>query len=166
LDWRISYIIGKLLEITCLKWAHMTHLNTWNTSYGQKKARESNWQFDSRPLRIRNRPNFLLCRWHDTYCWKDPDEGYNFALDLISIWSLQRKLWGPKVARVPSLGISGLPFGNPRTKCHLDVALMERHRVYYKGEGGGFPQVRAVMSLVNLSLPVARPSTKGAQTMH
>jgi len=23
---------------------------------------------------------------------------------------------------------------------HLDVGLMERHRVYYKGEGGGFSQ--------------------------
>jgi hypothetical protein len=43
---------------------------------------------------------------------------------------------------------------------------MERHRVYYKGEGGGFPQVRAVMSRVNLSLPMVRLNTKSAQTMH
>jgi hypothetical protein len=64
------------------------------------------------------------------------------------------------------LGISGLPFGSPKTKCHLDVGLVERHRVYYKGEGGGFPQVRAVVSLVSPSLFVARPSTKSAQTMH
>ncbi len=28
LDWRVPYIIGKLLEHTCLKWAHMTHLGT------------------------------------------------------------------------------------------------------------------------------------------
>jgi hypothetical protein len=28
---------------------------------------------------------------------------------------------------------------------------MERHKVYYKGEGGDFPQVRAVVSLVNPS---------------
>jgi len=28
LDWDIIYIIGKLLECRCLKWAHMTHLNT------------------------------------------------------------------------------------------------------------------------------------------
>jgi hypothetical protein len=40
-----------------------------------------------------------------------------------------------------------------------------RHRLYYKGEGGGFPQVQAVGSLVSPSLPVARPSTKSAQTM-
>jgi hypothetical protein len=38
--------------------------------------------------------------------------------------------------------------------------------VYYKGEGVGFPQVQAVMSLVNSSLPVARPSTKSVPTMH
>jgi len=37
------------------------------------------------------------------------------------------------------LGISGISFGSPRTKCHLDVGLMERHKIYYKGEGGGFP---------------------------
>ncbi len=44
-------------------------------------------------------------------------------------------------------------FGSPRTKSHLDVATLERHKVYYKGEGGGFPQVRAVVSLVCPSYP-------------
>jgi len=57
-------------------------------------------------------------------------------------------------------------FGNPGTKCHLDVGLVERHKVYYKGEGGGFPQVRAVVSLVSLRLPVAHLNTKNAPTMH
>jgi hypothetical protein len=50
--------------------------------------------------------------------------------------------------------------------CHLDVGPVERSRVYYKGEGGGFPQVRAVVSLVCPVLLVACPSTKGAPTMH
>jgi len=40
--------------------------------------------------------------------------------------------------------ISGLPFGSPGTKCHLNVGFVERHKVYYKGEGDGFPQVRVV----------------------
>jgi hypothetical protein len=79
LDWKVSYIIGKLLQHRCLKWACMTHLYTWNTSYGQKKGQESNWQFDSRPLKVGNRPDFLVCRWHVTYRWKALDEGYNFA---------------------------------------------------------------------------------------
>jgi hypothetical protein len=30
------------------------------------------------------------------------------------------------------------------------------------GEGGGFPQVRVVVSLVSPKSPMARPSTKGA----
>jgi hypothetical protein len=40
--WKVPYIIKKLLERKCLKWARMTHFNIWNTSYGQKKGRESN----------------------------------------------------------------------------------------------------------------------------
>jgi hypothetical protein len=43
--------------------------------------------------------------------------------------------------------------GSPRIESHLGVALVERRRVYYKGEGGGFPQVRAVVSLVCPSCP-------------
>jgi hypothetical protein len=30
---------------------------------------------------------------------------------------------------------------------------MERHKIYYKGKGGGFPQVWVVVSLVNPSCP-------------
>ncbi len=37
----VLYIIGKLLERRCLKWARITHLDIWNTSYGQKKGWES-----------------------------------------------------------------------------------------------------------------------------
>jgi hypothetical protein len=47
----------------------------------------------------------------------------------------------------------GLPLGSPGTKTHLDVAPMERRKVYYKGEGVGFPQVQAVVSLVCMSCP-------------
>jgi len=36
----------------------------------------------------------------------------------------------------------------PGEKSHLDVGPVERCRVYYTGEGGGFSQVRAVVSLV------------------
>jgi hypothetical protein len=63
---------------------------------------------------------------------------------------------------VPIVTISGLPLGSPKTKGHLDVAPVEWHRIYYMGEGGGFPRVRAVVSQVSRELPVACPSTKGA----
>jgi hypothetical protein len=41
MDWGFLYIIEKLLKLRCLKWARMTHLEIQNTSYGQKKGRES-----------------------------------------------------------------------------------------------------------------------------
>jgi hypothetical protein len=70
LDWKVPYIIGKILEHRCLKWACMTHLSTWNTSYGQEKGWKSNCQFDSQPLKVENRPDFLACKWRGTYHWK------------------------------------------------------------------------------------------------
>ncbi len=54
---------------------------------------------------------------------------------------------------IPTLAILGLPLGSLGTKSHLDVSLVERHKVYYKGDGGGFPQVRVVVSLVSPSCP-------------
>jgi hypothetical protein len=45
---------------------------------------------------------------------------------------------------------------------HSDVGAAERRKEYYMGEGGGFPRVQAMVSLVNLELPVACFSTKGA----
>jgi hypothetical protein len=97
-----------------------------------------------------------------TYRWKDFNKGYNFALDLTAIKGLHTKLWAPKVAKVPTMGISG----SLGTKCHLDVVLVKRHKEYYKGEGGGFPQVWVVVNLMSLRLPMACPNTKSAQIMY
>jgi len=123
-------------------------------------------QFDSRPLKVRNRPDFVACRWHATYRWKVLDEGYNFSLDFISIGGLHTKLWAPKVTKVSISEISGLPFGSPGTKCHLSASPVARHSVYYKGEDGGFPQVRAVVSLVSPCLSMVHPCTKNVLAMH
>jgi hypothetical protein len=76
LVWKVLYIIEKLLKCRCLRWACMTHLDIWNTIYGQKEGRESNWQFNSWPLKVENWPNFLAWRWHATYHRKALDEGY------------------------------------------------------------------------------------------
>jgi len=109
----------------------------------KNKGRESNCQLDSRPLKVENHPDFLACRWPDTYCLKALCESYNFALDRISILGLLAKLRGSKFARLPTLAVLGFPLGSPGTKSHLDVGLVKRHKVYFKGEGGGFPQVQA-----------------------
>jgi len=109
----IFYMIGKLLKRRCLKWAHIAHLDIWNTSYGQKKGRESNCQFDSRPEKVRNRPDLSICKWRVTYCWEALNDSYNFAWDRTLIGGLLAKLWGSKVAGIPAGRISGLPLGSP-----------------------------------------------------
>jgi hypothetical protein len=48
----------------------------------------------------------------------------------------------------------------------LGAGLMGMHKVYYKGEGGGFPQVWAMVNLVSPSLPVAHPTTKSAPALY
>jgi hypothetical protein len=48
------------------------------------------------------------------------------------------------------------------TKSHSDVGATERHKIYYMGEGGGFPRVWVVVSHVSPELPVVYLSTKGA----
>jgi hypothetical protein len=51
----------------------------------------------------------------------------------------------------PTRTISGLPniqFGSPGKKSHLDATSAVSCRIYYKGEGGGFLQVRAMVSLM------------------
>jgi hypothetical protein len=59
--------------------------------------------------------------------------------------------------------ISGFHFGSPRKKCHSDVASVGTRREYYKGEGGGFPRVRAVVSQVSPRLLVVCPNIKRMQ---
>ncbi len=59
--WGVLYIIEKLSKCRCWKWSHMSHLDICSTSYGKKKGRESNWQFDSRPLKVGNRPDLGAC---------------------------------------------------------------------------------------------------------
>jgi hypothetical protein len=56
-------------------------------------------------------------------------------------------------------------FGTPETKSHLDEGVTKRCKVYYMGEGDGFPRVRTVVSLVSPKSHVAHPSTKGASTL-
>jgi hypothetical protein len=111
MDWRNFYIIGKL------QWTRMTHLDTLNTNYCQKKGQKSNWQFDSRPLKVENCPDFLACRWHATYHSKALDECYNFALNLISI-----KVMGSQSR------------GSPWTKWHLVLVLWPCTKYIIRGK--------------------------------
>jgi hypothetical protein len=158
--WGVFYTIGKALKCRCRKWPPMSHLDTCITSYGQKKGRESNCQFDSRPQKVGNRPDPGVCRWSETHRWKNPEESYKFALDLIPIRGLSWELWVPKVPRVQTGTISRLLFGNLGNKSHLDAGAAEQRREYCMGEGGGFPQVQAVVNPVSQSCPWLVPTPK------
>jgi hypothetical protein len=136
----VLYVIGKVLKCRCPKWPRMSHLDIYSPSYGQKKGQESNWQFDSRPLKVRNQPLPDVYSNSATWRWKALDESYNFVLNLVPIRDWGEKLWTPKVPRVQTRTISGLHFGSPKKKSHLDVASARSCREYYKGEGGGFPE--------------------------
>jgi hypothetical protein len=60
--WDVLYTVGKVLKFRCPKWPRMSHLDISNISYGRKKGRESNWQFDSRPQKVGNRLAPGVCR--------------------------------------------------------------------------------------------------------
>jgi hypothetical protein len=60
------------------------------------------------------------------------------------------------------VAISGLLLGSPGTKSRSDEGAAGRRKEYYMGEGGGFPRIWAVVSLVSPKLPVACSSTQGA----
>jgi hypothetical protein len=85
LHWCVFYINEKVLKCRCPKWPRMGHLDIYSPSYGQKKGQESNWQFDSRPLKVENRPLPNVASRSATRCWKALDESYNFGLDLVLI---------------------------------------------------------------------------------
>jgi hypothetical protein len=129
----------------------MSHLDTCSPSYGQKTGWESNWQFDSRPLKVGNRPESDVCSKITTWRWKALEESYNFGSDLAPIRGRSQEIWAPKVPGVQPKTVSGLLLGSPGKKCHLDVASTESCKEYYMGEGGGFPRVQAVVSQVSPS---------------
>jgi len=160
--WGVLYTVGKVLKCKCPRWPCMSHLYIFSISYGRKKGWESNWQFDSWPLKVRNQFDPGVCRLSATHRWKALKENYKFALDLAPIGGWSEKLWTAKVSGVQTGTISGLHFGSPGKKCHLDASATKSHKEYYMGEGGGFPWVRAMVSQVSPRSPVACPSTKRA----
>jgi hypothetical protein len=95
--WGVLGVIEKFLKRKYRKWACIGHLDIASPSYEQKKSRESNWQFDSRPLKVTNRylPNIRI--ESATRRWKDHDEGYNFGSDLVAIGLCSRELWAFKI---------------------------------------------------------------------
>jgi hypothetical protein len=107
LPWGVLYTVEKFLKRRCRKWPHMSHSDICSTSYVRKKGRESNRQFDSQPLKVRNRPDASVCRKSATHRWKSIKERYKFSSDLTPIGGLSKELWAAKVPRVQTGTVSG-----------------------------------------------------------
>jgi len=111
--WIVLGVIGKVLKRRYRKWPRIGHSDICSPSYGQKKGRESNWQFDFRPLKVGNRPLPDVALKSATWHWKAFDKNYNFGLRLVPIRAHDEELWLFKVPGV-QLGqfrdsISGFP---------------------------------------------------------
>ncbi len=77
--WGVLGVVGKVLKRRYRKCPRIVNSDICSPSYGQKKGRESNWHFDSRPLKVGNRPLSDVRFGSATWCWKDLDEDYNFG---------------------------------------------------------------------------------------
>ncbi len=112
--WKVFYIIEKLLKRKCLKWAYMTHLDIWNTSYGQKKGRESNWQFPT--IRSLESTRFscvqVACNTSLKSFWWRPQLCFRPHLDQRST----HKVIAPQSCENPNFGNFGTPIWESRDK--------------------------------------------------
>jgi hypothetical protein len=93
-------------------------------------------------------------------------------MSLKSSWQKIKLCYKPHLNQRIEVEVTGLQsckspnfenFGTPKTEWCLGVDPVAMHKNYYKGEGGGFPQGRVVMSLVNPCLLVVRSWPKMLQ---
>jgi hypothetical protein len=90
------------------------------------------------------------CMWHAKYCWKALFFRLHFNQKYVE-------------------EVVGVPISKSRESQEKMTFGCSRHgqsQKNYKGEGGGFPQVRVVVSLVNLCMFVVHLCTKNVLTMH
>jgi len=140
--WGVLSVIGKALKRRYRKWPRIGHLDIYRPSYGQKKGRESNWQFDLFPtseLRVRHGVGKISTRATTLVQTSLQSDSAVGSYELPKSRDSNRDSFRT---------ISGLQLGSPGKKSHLDVASAERCREYYMGEGGGFPRVWAMVSHV------------------
>jgi hypothetical protein len=149
--WGVLGVVEKVLKPRYRKWPRIGNSDICSPSYGQKKGRESNWQFASRPLKVGNRCLPDIRSERATWLGKISTRATTSVQISSRSKSAVESYGGSKFREScrDNFGtISGLHFGSPGNLCHLDVGAVECRRVYYMGDGGGIPRVRAVVCLV------------------
>ncbi len=126
LHWGVFGVVEKVLKRRYRKWPRIGHLDICSPSYGQKKGRESNWQFDSRPTTKSLESTSFWCPIQEC------DMALKRSRQGLQLWFWPRCDPTPQsgVMAVQSSGspagtISGLHFGSPNKMCHLGAPSAE-----------------------------------------
>jgi len=162
--WGVLGVIGKVLKRRYRKWPRIGHLDICPPSYGQKKGRESNWQFDSRPLKVENRPLPDVRFGSATWRWKDLDKGYNFGSDLVAIQLRSRELWQFKVSGVPPRQFRdsiGTPFRESQQNVPFWCLLRGVTQSILLGVRWWLTPESGPWWVLCVQVPVASPNTQG-----
>jgi hypothetical protein len=150
--WKVPYIIGKVLKCRCPKWPRMSHLDIYSTSYGQKKGQESNCQFERKRLpTIKSRESTRFTGLHATchISLKSSRRGLQLCFKLHWNRSSAEEVIRPQSLGSPCWRDFGTPMRESRERKAIWMQAPWRVIEYtIRGEGGGFPQVWAVVSLV------------------
>jgi hypothetical protein len=147
--WGVLGVIGKVLKRRYRKWPCIGHLDICSPSYGQKKGQESNWQFDSRPLKSRE----STCSRH---ALRECDMALESSLRGLQLWFRPRPDWrsgrGGMKSQSPGTPIRdsfGTPILGVPGKSDIRAWVPRRVTEYTIGSKVvAYSQVRAVVSLV------------------
>jgi hypothetical protein len=168
LHWRVLIVIGKVLKRRYRKLPCIVHLDICNPSYGQKKGRESNWQFDSRPLKVGNRPLPDL-RIESARCsWKRSRRGLQLWFRPCCNQTLWSGVMSSRSPRTPTGTVSG-----QFRDCNLGVPGKSAIRVQVRRSGTEYTIKRMVVAppesgpwcVLWSKVLVACPNTQGCSRM-
>jgi hypothetical protein len=121
---------------------------------------------DSGPEKVRNWPDLLGCRQRATYHWKALDKGYNFFLRSHCNQRSVEEVMRPQSPGSPCWQDFGTPTRESQERKAIWMPTPWRVTEYtIRGKVVTSPSPGCGESCVSV-LPVARPSTKGAPTMH
>jgi len=131
--WNVLYVIGKVLKSKCPKWPRMSHLDICSPTYGQKKGRESNWQFDSQPLKVENRPlpevRFKSATWLESSL-----RGLQLCFRPHCYWTLQSGVMSSQSRGTPTRDNFGTPIWESWEKVPFGCSPRgELQRIHYGG---------------------------------
>jgi hypothetical protein len=162
-QWGVLGVVGKVLKRRYRKWPRIGHLDICSPSYGQKKGLESNWQFDSRPLKVgKSMPSRHPNRECDTALERSR-RGLQLLFRPRRDPTLQSGVMAIQRSGSPAGTKSGLHFGSPGNLCHLDATSVASYREYYRQYGGGILPSQGCGESKWVRVPVACPNTKRVQ---